>query len=429
MSRLCVINVVALTPGLVRHAPRIAELGSPRAWRSPVPAVTSTSQATLLTGLSPAEHGIVANGWLYRDTGEIRFWQQSNRLVEGEKLYEGVETAQMFWWFNQGAPVNWFATPKPHYGADGSKVFDIIDATGCGLEDRVGKFPFHTFWGPRSGLAGSQWIARASAEVMRQHRPELTLVYLPHLDYDFQRFGPTPDIAADRVAEVDGAAGIVIDAAREIDAEIVVISEYGIVPVSRAVPINRALREAGWLVVRDGPFGEMLDTFASKAFAVADHQIAHVYVDGLPLDRVRDALEALPGVDRAVHPGELELDHPRSGELVAVAEPDAWFAYPYWLDDDRAPDFARCVDIHRKPGFDPCELFGTSTVRPLLRLGQKALGFRYLMDVVPLDPGLVGGSHGLRPAPDDGPVILGPGELPDDMRGFKAYVRGRLQVP
>jgi hypothetical protein len=170
----------------------------------------------------------------------------------------------------------------------------------------------------------------------------------------------------------------------------------------------------------------MLDTHESKAFAVADHQIAHVYVQGLPLAEVRDALESLPGVDRLADPGDLELDHPRSGELVAVAEPDAWFAYPYWLDDDRAPDFARCVDIHRKPGFDPCELFSTSNVRPLLRLAQKTLGFRYRMDVVPLDPGLVGGSHGLRPAPDDGPVILGPGDVPDDMRGFKDYARARL---
>ena len=190
MSRVCLLNVVALTPDLVKHAPRLAALGAPQPLRSPLPAVTSTSQATLLTGLSPAEHGVVANGWLYRDTGEVRFWQQSNRLVEGEKLYEGVRTAKLFWWFNQGAPVEWSATPKPHYGADGSKVFGILDATGCELEREIGTFPFHAFWGPRSGLAGSEWIARAAALVMRKQRPELTLVYLPHLDYDFQRSGP-----------------------------------------------------------------------------------------------------------------------------------------------------------------------------------------------------------------------------------------------
>ncbi len=420
MSRLCILNVVALTPELVRHAPRIAELGAPRCLRSPIPAVTSTSQATLLTGLSPAEHGIVANGWLYRDTGEVRFWQQSNRLVQGEKLYEGVRTAKLFWWFNQGAPVEWFATPKPHYGADGSKVFDVIDATGCSLEQQIGSFPFHSFWGPRSGLAGSEWIAKATAIVLRKQRPRLTLAYLPHLDYDFQRFGP---IHPQRVAEVDRAAGWIIDAAREIDARVVVVSEYGVVPVSRAVEINRALREAGCLAVRDGPFGEMLDTHASRAFAVCDHQIAHIYLNGIEAKAARDLLEPLPGVNRLVEPGELELDHPRSGELVALAEPDAWFAYPYWLDDARAPDFARCVDIHRKPGFDPCELFSTSQVRPMLRLAQKRLGFRYLMDVVPLDPSRVRGSHGLWPAPEHGPVIIGPDEPPEDMKGFKAYAR------
>jgi predicted AlkP superfamily pyrophosphatase or phosphodiesterase len=423
VSRVCLLNVVALTPALLPHAPRIASLGAARPLRSPLPAVTCTSQATLLTGLPPSRHGVVANGWLHRDTGEVRFWQQSNRLVAGEKLYEGVQTAKLFWWFNQGAPVEWFATPKPHYGADGSKVFDIIDATGCALERHAGKFPFHSFWGPRSGLAGTDWIARASAHVLRTRRPELSLVYLPHLDYDFQRFGPT---ASERVAGVDACAGRVIDAAHEIGARVVVVSEYGIVPVSRAVEINRTLREAGLLAVRDGPFGEMLDTHASRAFAACDHQLAHLYLNGVEKKEVRGLLEALPGVDRVVEPGELELDHPRSGELIALARPDAWLAYPYWLDDARAPDFARCVDIHRKPGFDPCELFSTSRVRPLVRLAQKALGFRYLMDVVPLDPSRVRGSHGLRPPPANGPLVIGPGEPPDDMRGVKAWVRRLL---
>ncbi|MBW2416096.1 MAG: alkaline phosphatase family protein [Deltaproteobacteria bacterium] len=422
MPRVCVINVVGLTPSLVKHTRRIAELGAPAPWRSPLPAVTSTSQATLLTGLAPRDHGIVANGWLYRDTGEVRFWQQSNALMEGPKLYDRVRTAKMFWWFNQGTSADWYATPKPHYGCDGSKVFDIIDSTGCDLQRKLGAFPFHAFWGPMSGIAATEWIARASALVMREREPDLTLVYLPHMDYDFQRHAPSDPAP---VTQVDPCAGIVIDAARDIGAQVVVVSEYGIVPVSRPVLINRALREAGWLAVRDGPFGEMLDTHGSRAFAVTDHQLAHVYVNGLPLGEVRNALEGLDGVDRLVEPGELELDHPRAGELVALAEPDAWFAYPYWLDDARAPDFARTVDIHRKPGFDPCELFGTSRVRPILRLAQKTLGFRYRMDVVPLEPERVRGSHGLRPAPDDGPLIIGP-DPPEDMRGFKQYVERLL---
>lgn len=423
MPRLCILDVVGLTPRLLAFAPRLSSLGRARPWRSPLPAVTLTSQATMLTGLAPAGHGIVGNGWLYRDTMEVRFWQQSFALLRGDPFYAGFRTAKIFWWFNQGAPVAWGVTPKPHYGCDGSKVFGIIDRTGCDLEARLGPFPFAAFWGPAAGLGSSEWIARASALVLRERTPDLTLVYLPHLDYDYQRRGPGDPA---RVAEVDACAGIVIEAARGIGAEVVVVSEYGLVPVSRPVYINRALRRAGWLAVRDGPFGEMLDTFESKAFAVADHQLAHIYVRGVPPSEVRTAIEKLDGVARVADPGELELDHPRSGELVALAEPNAWFAYPYWLDDSRAPDFAPTVDIHRKPGYDPCELFMTSKARALLRLVQKKLGFRYRMDVIPLDASLVQGSHGLRPAPEDGPLVLGPGEPPEDMRGFKQYVRRLL---
>jgi len=417
-----VLNVVGLTPDVASHTPNLAALGPVTPWRSPLPAVTATSQATMLTGLAPSRHGIVANGWLYRDTREVRFWQQSNSLVQGELVYDKVRTAKLFWWFNQGARVAWWATPKPHYGCDGSKVFDVLDQTGCQLEEHIGDFPFSSFWGPAAGLPSSQWIARAAARVLRHQRPELTLVYLPHLDYDYQRNGPGDSKSA---AEVDACAAEVIAAARDVDAEVVAVSEYGLVPVSRVVMINRELRRAGWLEVRDGPFGEVLDTFDSRAFAVADHQIAHVYVRDLGLGEVRALLESIPGIAAVAEPGDLELDHPRSGELVALTEEDAWFAYYYWLDDAQAPDFARTVDIHRKPGFDPCELFMTSRLRAGLRLGQKLLGMRYRMDVIPLDPSLVGGSHGLRPAPQYGPVVIGDG-APDDMTGFKDYLTGLL---
>ncbi len=424
MSSVCVINVVGLTAELVKSAPRIAALGTPQPWTSPYPAVTCTSQATMLTGLPPRSHGIVGNGWYFRDTGEIRFWQQSNRLIAGEKLYEGVTTAKMFWWFNQGAPVKWSATPKPHYGCDGSKAFGILDQTETNLVETLGAFPFFSFWGPTAGLPSSTWIARATAQVLENKRPQLTLCYLPHLDYDFQRF-PHQDIA--RVQEVDQCAGIVIDAAERIGAKIVVVSEYGLVPVSRPILINRALRESGHVVVRDGPFGETLQPLESRAFAVVDHQLAHLIInDSSATNEVRRIVESLDGVDCVVEPGDLELDHPRSGELIALAAQDAWFVYYYWLDEARAPDFARTVDIHRKPGYDPCELFSTSKIRAALRLAQKKIGMRYRMDVIPLDPTLVRGSHGLRPAPEQGAVIVGDG-APDNMLGFKDYIHRLLK--
>jgi len=424
VAKVCVINVVGLTPELLPYAPNIRQLGVATPWNAPYPAVTCTSQATLLTGLAPSQHGIVGNGWYFRDTAEIRFWQQSNQLIQHSGLiYDGVETAKLFWWFNQHAPVRWSVTPKPHYGCDGSKAFDVLDQTECRLTERLGPFPFFSFWGPNAGLPASDWIAKGTALVLRDKAPQLTLTYLPHLDYDFQRFSK-PD--KERVAEVDRCAAVVIDAAQSIGAVPIVVSEYGLVPVHRSVSINRALRKTGWLAVRKGPFGEMLLPGDSRAFAVVDHQVAHLYVREPGMrEEVRNLVLSLDGVDAVLHPSELNLDHPRSGDWIVLAEEDSWFDYYYWLDDAHAPDFARTVDIHRKPGYDPLELFMTSKLRAMGRLAQKKLGFRYKMDVIPLDTSLVRGSHGLRPDSNHGPLIVGPG-APSEMVLFKDYVRGLL---
>jgi predicted AlkP superfamily pyrophosphatase or phosphodiesterase len=379
----------------------------------------------MLTGVSPREHGIVGNGWYFRDTQEIRFWQQANSLIQAKPFYDEFETAKMFWWFNQSSSARYSATPKPHYGCDGSKVFDILDQTECELTKQIGPFPFFNFWGPSAGLPATRWIAEATAIVLKQKQPQLTLAYLPHLDYDFQRL-PVQEPA--RVMEVDSCVATVVEAAESIGAEPIVVSEYGLMPVNRPIHINRVLRDAGLLSIRRSPFGELLIPGDSPAFAVADHQLAHVYVrDANRIEEVRSLIQSVPGVDQVVEPAELELGHPRSGELVAVAARDAWFTYYYWLDDANAPDFARTVDIHRKPGYDPCELFLTSKARAIRKVVQKKLGFRYSMDVIPLDAKLVRGSHGRHPeTPDDGPLIVGPGELPDDMRGLADYVRRLL---
>jgi predicted AlkP superfamily pyrophosphatase or phosphodiesterase len=267
-----------------------------------------------------------------------------------------------------------------------------------------------------AGLPSTNWIARATARVMREKRPTLTMVYLPHLDYDLQRHGPDADGTGDRLGELDAAVAGLLAAAEEIGALPIVVSEYGLVPVSRPVFPNRILREKGLLEVRDGPFGERLNTYRSRAFAVVDHQAAHIYVrEADRIAEVRDLLLEQDGIAHVLDArgqGKLDLDHRRSGELVAFAQPDAWFAYPYWREDGRAPDFARTVDIHRKPGYDPAELFFDPALHfPKARAGRfllkKKLGFRSLLDVVPLDPSLVRGSHGLPPAdPLDGPILL-----------------------
>jgi predicted AlkP superfamily pyrophosphatase or phosphodiesterase len=441
MTPLLLINAVGLTPRLLPFAPRLlalADAGWMRPLREVLPAVTCTAQATMLTGQMPQRHGIVANGWLWRDSGEIRFWQQCNRLIQATPLYvtarrhaaesgRSFRCAKLFWWFNQGAAVEISVTPKPYYGADGNKAFGITGTPprlSDDLERTLGPFPFPSFWGPMAGLPCTQWIAHCAAEVLRRERPDLTLVYLPHLDYDPQRFGPQGCDLRRLTGELDEACAPLLDAARAAGARVWVVSEYGHVQVSRAVLLNRALRQAGLLAVRPGPFGEQLDTFISRAFAVCDHQLAHVYVaEDADRPRVREILAGLKGVARVLDGDEREeihLRHERSGELIALADPDAWFAYPFWLDDRQAPDYARTVDIHRKPGFDPCELFFDPRLwwpkgRALWRLLQKKRGFRTLFDVVPLDPGLVRGSHGLPAArTEDRPLLIGDGTAPDE---------------
>jgi predicted AlkP superfamily pyrophosphatase or phosphodiesterase len=305
-------------------------------------------------------------------------------------------------------------------------VHGTPDGFAADAERALGSFPFSAFWGPRAGLPCSQWIARAAARTLREQRPTLTLVYLPHLDYDLQRFGPDAALVPQRLREVDACLGEVVQAARAVGALTVVVSEYGLMPVRRGVELNRILRRAGWLTVRDGPFGEMLDTFNSRAFAVCDHQVAHVYVaDRELVPRVVEQLQSEAGIDRVLageQRAQVGLDHARSGEIVAFATRDSWFAYPYWMDDARAPDFARTVDIHRKPGYDPMELFldpaGRGVkARAALRLLQKAAGMRYKMDVVGLDPAPIRGSHGVEPAdPMDGPLLI----LPDRRAGTPA---------
>jgi predicted AlkP superfamily pyrophosphatase or phosphodiesterase len=433
------VNAVGLTPRWLPHAPRLQALAT-RGWlrtlHEVTPAVTCTAQATLLTGQLPNRHGIVANGWLYRDTMEVRFWQQANQLLQAEPLYVTAcrlaaargtpfRCAKLFWWFNQGANVDVSVTPKPYYGADGNKAFGITGRPAGlteQLEKELGPFPFPTFWGPMAGLPCTQWIARCAARVLETQRPDLTLVYLPHLDYDPQRYGPDKADMLRLVRELDDACAPLADAAQGIGARLWVVSEYGHVQVQRPIFPNRALRQEGLLIVRPGPFGEQFDMFESQAFAVCDHQIAHVYVNNQELvPRVRAVLGALPGVHH-VYTGderqELALDHHRAGDLILLAARDAWFAYPFWLDDRQAPDYARTVDIHRKPGFDPCELFFDPRLwwpkgRAMRRLLQKKLGFRTLFDVVPLDATLVGGSHG-RPAeePRDRPLLIGDGPAP-----------------
>ena len=426
---LLVLDVVGLTPRLLDDMPRLKALavsGSQAHLSTVLPAVTCSAQSTFLTGTLPAEHGIVGNGWYFRELGDVLLWRQHNGLVVGDKLWDaarrahpGYTVANICWWYAMGADTDFTVTPRPVYYADGRKEPDCYTRPPSlhdELTAELGNFPLFHFWGPGADIVSSQWIADATRHIMRTRHPDLTLCYLPHLDYDLQRFGPDDPRSHRAAAELDAVIGPLLGDARAEGCTVVALSEYGITRVSRPVDINRALRRAGLLEVHTQDGMEYLDPMASRAFAVADHQIAHVYVRRPEdLAATREVLADLPGIDEILDDEGKKangLDHPRSGELVAVAAPDAWFTYYYWLDDDRAPDFARLVEIHRKPGYDPVELF-MDPEDPYVRLkaakavARKKLGMRYRMAVVPLDPAPLRGSHGRRPtSDDDGPLVL-----------------------
>lgn len=426
---IVVIACVGLTPahlgGDTPNLTALADGGFSAPLAGVVPAVTTTAQATLATGVAPQEHGIVANGWYFRDLGEVWLWRQSQKLVQAPSCWEiarrsrpGLKVLKHFWWYAMNTDVDATVTPRPVYHHDGRKSPDCYawpPALKDELTARHGTFPLFSFWGPTAAIASTRWIAESFATAFDHARPDLAWVYLPHLDYDLQRFGPTGPHLAGNLRALDAEVGKVIAHARARDARVVVVSEYGIERAHQPVAINRALRRAGLLATVRNAAGELLDPGASRAFAVCDHQLAHVYcADAAAAAAAATALAGIAGIERVyagAERGAIGLDHPRSGELVALAAPGAWFVYDYWLDDAVRPDFARCVEIHKKPGYDPRELLFDprgGKRRAGVALLRKLLGMRYLMDPVPLDAGLVRGTHGRPPArAEDGPLIIG----------------------
>ena len=447
MNRLAVINVVGLTEALIgEHTPRIAEFvkrGALAKISPAFPALTCTAQSNYLTGKTPSEHGIVGNGWFNRELSEVHFWKQSNHIVHGQKIWDVLRKesqivnrkssiANCFWWFNMYSDVDYSITPRPMYPADGRKFFDVYSwpySVREEIKKDLGEFPFFSFWGPAAGIdspqgkadAASRWIAESAKWIENKYSPTLNLIYLPHLDYNLQRHGTyaggnlNPKIHRD-LHEIDAIVGDLLDFFGKRGVQVVLLSEYGITNVDTPVHLNRIFRERGWLTVKDELGLEILDAGASKVFAVADHQVAHIYLNDASLEKsVREVLEKTSGVEKVLGKAEniaAGIEHSRAGDLITVARENAWFTYYYWLDDACAPDFARTVDIHRKPGYDPVELFLDPKIPAVKlkiawRLLQKKLGLRMLMDVIPLDATLVKGSHGRRPTDKkDWPVFI-----------------------
>ncbi len=430
MHKTAVINVVGLTRELIgAHTPRLKKFWDENkgcTLEEIFPAVTCSSQATFLTGLKPEGHGIVGNGWYFHDTAEVGFWKQSNYLIQGEKLYDTLKKqnpdftcAKMFWWYNMYSSADWSVTPRPHYPADGRKVFDVYTepvSLRDELVNALGPFPFMNFWGPASGIGSSKWIAESSKLVFTKYQPTLSLVYLPHLDYGLQKLGPHAPEIQQELRAIDVVVGDLLDFYAKHNVRVIILSEYGITQVNHVIHPNRILRNAGLLEIRNTLTWETLDAGASKAFAVVDHQICHIYVkDKKHIPAVAALFEKQKGTRKILIGSAIEeagLAHTRAGDIILMADPDTWYSYYYWLDDSKAPDFAHCIDIHRKPGYDPVELFFNPKI-PLIKLKmawtllKKILGFRYYMDVIPLMPELVKGSHG-TPAdkPEQKPVFI-----------------------
>lgn len=430
MHKTVVINVVGLTKRLIgEHTPHIRsflEKGKQAVITPVLPAVTCSAQSTYLTGKYPSEHGIVGNGWYFEDECEVKFWRQSNKLVQSEKLWDvlrkeapGFTCSNMFWWYNMYSTVDYSVTPRPNYLADGRKIPDCYSypaALRDTLQNELGMFPLFHFWGPKTTIKSSQWIADATIKTDELHNPTLTLVYLPHLDYNIQRYGLDFKVIGKDLQEIDAVVGQLLTYYEGQDARIVLLSEYGITNVDNPIHLNRLLRQEGYVQIRTERGLELLDAGASRAFAVADHQVAHIYLNDPSLkDRVKKMIEDLDGVEKVLSGAEIaaaHLDHPRCGDLVAIADARSWFTYYFWLDDTKAPDFARMVDIHKKPGYDPVEML-TDPKDPFVmpkviwKLLRKKLGFRTVMDIIPLDATLIKGSHGRIPEEeDDYPIFI-----------------------
>lgn len=424
MQKTVVIDIVGLSTGLIGdHTPFLKKYIHDKFVQTiapMLPAVTTSVQSTYVTGKWPSEHGIVGNGWYDHTDSEIKFWKQSNKLVQAEKIWDKAKrldptftTSKMFWWYNMYSTADYSVTPRPNYLADGRKMPDCYSEPAAlrdELQKELGTFPLFQFWGPGANIKSTQWIADASVITDKKYNPTLTLIYLPHLDYCLQKFGQDFSRISKELGEIDRVVEQLVTHYTNAGARIMLLSEYGITNVDRPVYINRVLRENNWLGIRVERGLELLDAGASKAFAVADHQIAHIYSKDPALVRqVKTVVEKIPGVELVLDKQEQKayhIDHERSGDLVLMADARSWFCYYYWMDDSKAPDFARSVDIFKKPGYDPVEMFMSSKLRAAYKLLRKKAALRYVMDVIPLDATLIKGSHGRVNTPTSAHPVL-----------------------
>ncbi|MFL6479180.1 MAG: alkaline phosphatase family protein [Nitrososphaera sp.] len=381
-----------LDSGLLPNIAKLAENGEVAKLEPTFPAVTSSVQASILTGKFPKEHGIIANGLYDRSTYSVSFWEQPSSLVQTPRIWDTIKqrsdkkTAVLFWQNTMYANSDIVVTPRPIHLDDKMVMWCYSKPQGYyeKLKERLGEFNLASYWGPLASSNSSEWIANAAEYTMETERPNFLFVYIPHVDYSAQRFGKGSVQVNDDLKRADEIVGRLAQKATDIgirnETQFVILSEYSFNDVDGAIPLNLVLRDADLLSVRTIQEKEYLDFEYSKAFAMVDHQVSHIFIKDGYEKEARKALENAPGIDKVLDSRskkEMAIGHERSGELIAISAKDKWFSYYWWHEDNRAPEFARKVDIHRKPGYDPVELFFDPKTKS-----------------IPLEPRMVKGSHG-----------------------------------
>jgi predicted AlkP superfamily pyrophosphatase or phosphodiesterase len=364
------------------------------------PAVTCSVQASFRTASGPGEHGMVANGRYFRELHKVHFWEQSADLYTGERLWAGARqggatVGQMFFQQSLGEPCELTLSPAPIHKHHGG-IIDTCYAQPAGLYESLckqlgRKFQLMKYWGPLASPKVGDWIADATAALLadRDRCPDILLTYLPTLDYDLQRYGPDDPRSEKSYQLLAKQLMTLSAAAKQAGYELLVYGDYAIAPATQAAYPNRALADAGLLATRRAGGRTYLDVHASRAFAVVDHEVAHVHVaDPNDIAAVGSLLESLDGIEAVLDPAECGLAHANSGELILLASEGAWLAYPWWSARKDGPDYASHIDIHNKPGFDPCELFAAAW--PPMSISQ--------------DASRIGGTHGRAGA--ERPVVF-----------------------
>lgn len=387
VKHVIILDIVGLESGhlssnIIPNIANIANEGESFKMEPVFPAVTCTVQASLLSGQYPNKHGIISNGLYDKTNYTVSFWEQSNSLVQADRIWDiakrqnssSIKSAVLFGQNTMYCKSDVVITPRPLHMEDGMIMWCYSKPLGCyeDLKQKYGEFDLATYWGPLASYKSSNWIVQAACDTLENERPNLMFTYIPHLDYSVQRFGKNSNEVREDLRRADDLVGQVIQKTKDLgikdDTQFVIVSEYGFNDVQSHVPLNRKLREAGLLTVRTINDREYVDFELSKAFAMVDHQIAHVYINDGHTEPIKRVLEDIEGVERILSTEDkktLNINHERSGDLIALANKDSWFSYYWWNDDTKAPNFAKTVDIHRKPGYDPAELFIDPTTKSI----------------------------------------------------------------